>query len=223
MNESMNHVAKSFVVFEGYDGSGKSSLIDALRSVSGRSVRVIGRKLEPELVDIARILEREDKRPNPSVEMLLRIAVEAEREQIISQSLASNDLIICDRGFASLVSWFDYLDVDREPYNTVLDSLLACHRRSVTIACTADFDTCWERSSSRPDAKKSRKDRLGKDVNRRYFDQYEANVRRYADSGSNVVFVDTMRSNIPQSTALIVQALEKHGLLEPMADVGRIE
>lgn len=214
MSTPVNDLSKNFVVFEGYDGSGKSSLIDAVRATSERKVRVIGRKAEPELVDIARILEREDVRPSPHVEMLLRIAVEAEREDIVARSLLSEDLVICDRGIVSLVSWFDYLGVSREPYNAALETLLDQHRRAVTIVCTADFDTCWERSSSRPASKQSRKDRLGKDVNRRYFAQYEANVRRYADSGSDMVFVDTENCDITESASTVLRALGARGLLQ---------
>lgn len=201
----------TFVVFEGYDGSGKSTLINAVLSeLSGRSMRVVGRKKEPELVDISKILERDDLRPDPNVEMLLRIASEVERQKIITKSLSCHDVVLCDRGIISMVSWFDYLGVSREPYEPLLERLRGYHQNALTIVCVADFDTCWKRSSIRPE--QSRKDRLGVDVNRRYFSLYEANVQAHADSGADVLFIDTVKTKVFQSTELILEALRSRGL-----------
>lgn len=197
-------------MLEGYDGSGKSTLINALRSrLSGRSTRVVGRKNEPELADISKILERDDLRPDPEVEMLLRIAAEVERQNVITRSLSSHDVVVLDRGVVSLVSWFDYLDVSREPYEPLIERLHEYHQNALTVVCRADFETCWERSSIR--GEQSRKDRLGKDVNRRYFSLYESNVKSHARSGSDVLFVDTVGTDVTQSTELVLAALESRG------------
>ncbi|GHA39037.1 hypothetical protein GCM10010372_44020 [Streptomyces tauricus] len=200
-----------FVTFEGYDGAGKSSLINGVREMlTDKSVRVVGRKNEPELVDISRVLEREDLRHHGNVEVLLRIALEIERESIISRSRLNNDITICDRGVASLISWFDYLGVPRDPCERLLQGLMDYHSSALTVVCAADFDTCWKRISSR--GEQSRKEKLGKDVNSKYFTMYEANILRYAETAANVVFVDTVDLNLAESTSHVVQALQSHGL-----------
>lgn len=201
---------KRFVVLEGYDGSGKSTLINAVRSRWAGTTRLVGRKNEPELADISKILERDDFRPDPRVEMLLRIASEVERQNIISESLSSHDLVLCDRGVISLVSWFDYLGVSRGPYEQLIQGLNEYHRNALTVVCRADFETCWERSSNRTE--QSRKDRLGKDVNRQYFSMYESNVQDHATSGTDVVFIDTVEDDVDRSTELVLEALASRGL-----------
>ncbi|MFE4577936.1 AAA family ATPase [Streptomyces chartreusis] len=201
-----------FVTFEGYDGAGKSSLINGVREMlADRSIRVVGRKTEPELVDISRVLEREDLRHHGSVEMLLRIALEIEREGIITRSRLNNDMTVCDRGVISLISWFDYLGVPREPCQRLLQGLMDYHSNALTFVCAADFDTCWNRISSR--GEQSRKERLGEDVNAKYFAMYEANVLRYTETGADVLFVDTVGLNLAESTSQVVRALQRRGLI----------
>lgn len=199
-----------FVVLEGYDGAGKSTVINELGSrLPSRSIRVVGRKAEPSLIDIATVLEREATRPDPRSEMLLRIAVEVERTEVVSDALVGHDIVVCDRGMMSLVSWFDYLGVEREPFEPLIAGLNDYHRNAVTVVCVADFETCWARSSLR--AEKSRKDRLGKTTNRRYFEMYESNVRLLASRESDVVFVDTVENDITDATDQVLEALVMRG------------
>ena len=201
---------RRFVTFEGYDGSGKSSLIDAVRNLlAPTEVRVVGRKKEPELLGISGVLESEDRRLDPAVEMLLRIALEMERQRVIDRALLEFDLVLCDRGSASVRSWLDYLHVAGERYESLLRDLVDYHHDSLTIVCSADFDTCWRRISNRPD--KSWKERQGVDENRRYFAAYHDNIRRLADSGADLVFVDTVENGLAQSVSHVWQALESRG------------
>ncbi|MFF0468144.1 AAA family ATPase [Micromonospora zamorensis] len=214
MSASRKRSPGTFLVLEGYDGSGKSTLIDAVRSrLASASIRVVGRKTEPELADISKILEREDLRPDPGVEMLLRIASEVERLRIITRSLFDYDLVVCDRGMISMLSWFDYLGVLREPYEPILYRLYEHHRGALTIVCRADFETCWARSSRR--SEQSRKDRLGKDLNRQYFAAYGSNVEKYAASASGVAFIDTVENDVERSSNLVLQTLQSSGFWVP--------
>ncbi|WP_181954341.1 dTMP kinase [Kocuria coralli] len=201
--------AGKVVVFEGYDGSGKSTLISELRRrLPNASIRVVGRKAESQLVDIAKILEREDQRPDPNAEILLRIAVEFERLGIVSESLQHNDIVVCDRGFVSLVSWLDYLGVERAAFESLLVQLGDYYQSALTLVCEADFETCWTRSSQREQL--SRKDRLGKEVNRRYFEQYDANIHAYAASNPGCVMIDTLVNDISGSGNQMIAAIEAH-------------
>ncbi|MBF6171109.1 dTMP kinase [Nocardia blacklockiae] len=202
---------RKFVTFEGYDGSGKSTLIETVRTrLSEKDIRVVGRKAEPELLGISRVVEREDLRPHPEVELLLRISLEAERKYVIEQALLDHDMVICDRAVISLLSWFGYLQVEREQFEPLLQKLVDYHRNSVTIVCNADFDTCWSRIGDK--SSKSWKERQGVDANRRYFGMYEESIRLYKDAEADLVFVDTAGLSVDESAAQIVDALVSRGV-----------
>ncbi|UFS58713.1 AAA family ATPase [Subtercola endophyticus] len=210
VDELFESPSRKFVVFEGYDGSGKSTLINALVSSEATgSVRVVGRKKESELVEIAKVLERDDLRPDPRAEMLLRIAVEVERLNIISRSLLTHDVVVCDRGPISMIAWFRYLEVPSKAYEGLLEELWSFYRDSVTVVCRADFATCWQRSSGR--LGQSRKDRLGEDANRRFFDQYQETV---TSSGASIALIDIDTVNADVSTSLdeVLEAMRSNGI-----------
>jgi thymidylate kinase len=197
---------KKIVTFEGYDGAGKSTLIDAVRDLLRPStVRVVGRKHEPELRGISAVVEGADPRPHPEVEMLLRLGLELERQHVIDDALNSHDLVCCDRGLISLVSWFDYLEVAPQPFEGLVRQLEERYRASLIIVCTADFEQCWARVAGRPDP--SPKERLGIEANRRFFSLYDANVAKYAQLGFDIVRVDTANSTTPDSARAIMNTL----------------
>jgi thymidylate kinase len=201
---------KGLVVFEGYDGAGKTSLIEAVRGLlSGQNVRIIGRKNEPELRDISRAVERVELPPHVDVELLLRISLEIERTYIVDREIAVGNLAFYDRGLISLRSWFDYHEVRSDDYEPLLRRLLDFHRDSITVVCKADFETCWSRISEKPE--KSWKERQGVDDNRRYFSMYEGNIRRYA-AESEMLVIDTVGLSIAQSAAEVVRFLASRRL-----------
>lgn len=200
-----------FVTFEGYDGAGKTTLIEAVRESMGTSrTRVIGRKNESELQSISGVIENSYPRPHPEVEVLLRMGLEMERQRIVAQALPRHDLVVCDRGVISLGSWFDYLDVSREPFEPLMKQISEYYRNSVMIVCTADFDTCWSRVADRPNP--SPKEQLGVDTNRRYFAMYESNIAACVQAGFDVIRIDTAHSSVAESSSAIIEALRSRGL-----------
>lgn len=201
-----------FIVVEGYDGSGKSTLLEGIRAgLPDRTFSLVGRKAGPRLADLAAVLEA-DERHAPESEMLVRLAVEFERTHLIEAAREEGDRVACDRGIVSAVSWFDYLGVARSPFSGLVDDLEDYHRAALTLVCRADFDTCWERSSQRPPEAQSRKDRLGRAVNARYFEQYDANVVAYAASGADVVVIDTASQDIATATETAIAAITARSL-----------
>ena len=170
-------VTGTLVTFEGYDGAGKTTLIEAVSTALGHTTRrVVGRKNEPELQEISGVIEAASSRPHPEVELLLRIGLEMERGHVIADAQQHYEMVWCDRGVISLVSWFDYLGVSRVPFEPLVRRIEDRYRDTITIVCSADFDTCWGRVSDRPHP--SPKEQLGSAANRRFFSMYEANVAR---------------------------------------------
>lgn len=101
----------SFLVFEGLDGSGKSSLMAALeRELQGRGISV-RRTREPggtPLGDEIRnmILRTEGPSPLARAELLLYEASRAQHvDQVIRPTLASGVWVLCDRFAASSVAF----------------------------------------------------------------------------------------------------------------------
>ena len=201
-----------FVTIEGYDGAGKSSLIGALPLLLPEaSFRVVGRKGEPELLGISTAIEREILRPGPETEMTLRIALELERERVISRNIAEGHIVLCDRGIISLLAWCKYLDLASRLYEPLLERLLDYRRDSVNIVCQADFETCWGRIEERAD--KSRKEREGKDPNEEYFKMYHQTVLESASAGLDVVTIETEGLSVLESACQAVQALKIRGVV----------
>lgn len=100
-----------FIVFEGLDGSGKSSLMRALEAeLEKRSIQ-FHRTREPggtPLGDEIRnmILRKEGPAPSPRTELLLYEASRAQHvEQVIRPKLAKGEWVLCDRFAASSVAF----------------------------------------------------------------------------------------------------------------------
>ncbi|KYG62639.1 dTMP kinase [Bdellovibrio bacteriovorus] len=100
-----------FLVFEGLDGSGKSSLMRALEGELARRGVAFQRTREPggtPLGDEIRnmILRTEGPSPLPRTELLLYEASRAQHvEQVIRPALAKGTWVLCDRFTASSVAF----------------------------------------------------------------------------------------------------------------------
>jgi len=100
-----------FLVFEGLDGSGKSTLIELLKDsivAAGQTVRVTREPGGTPLAeDIRRLLLRTDAEvPSAPTELLLYAASRAQHvARVIQPALASGTWVFCDRFIASSVAF----------------------------------------------------------------------------------------------------------------------
>lgn len=101
--------------------------MESLRAAwrSDAPVRIVGRKNEPALRNISAAIENSPAVLQPEVEVLMRVALELERGEIIEDALKEPGLVGCDRGLVSLVSWFEYLGVCAGPFRTLLEKIEA--------------------------------------------------------------------------------------------------
>lgn len=100
-----------FIVFEGLDGSGKSSLMSALENeLKGKQLPVLrtrepgGTQLGDEIREM--ILRRNGPTPTPRTELLLYEASRAQHvDQVIKPAIQKNQWVLCDRFSASSVAF----------------------------------------------------------------------------------------------------------------------
>lgn len=100
-----------FIVFEGLDGSGKSTLIEGLRQhllAQGQQVTLTrepgGTALGEEIRQL--LLQTEGEAPTPRAELLLYVAARAQHvDKKIRPALDRGDWVLCDRFSASSVAF----------------------------------------------------------------------------------------------------------------------
>jgi len=92
-----------FVVFEGIDGSGKSSCMEAAVTILGKERDVIG-TAEPTDGDIKRILE-EAKDITPEGEAMLFITDRMLHTREIMEWMKEGKVVLCDRYYASTIAY----------------------------------------------------------------------------------------------------------------------
>ena len=141
MKSSLTHSSARFLVFEGLDGSGKSTLIQGLSNeLSARSLTFILAREPggtPLAEDIRQLLLRTDgEAPVAATELLLYSASRAQHvAKVIRPSLEKGQWVLCDRFAASMVAfqcfarklprekidWLnDYAKQGVEPHLTIL-------------------------------------------------------------------------------------------------------
>ena len=100
-----------FIVFEGLDGAGKSTLIEGLRrelKALGQTVNLTREPGGTELGENIRelLLRKNGDSPTPRTELLLYEAARAQHcEKIIEPALARGEWVICDRFSASSIAF----------------------------------------------------------------------------------------------------------------------
>jgi len=93
----------SFIVFEGIDGSGKSSCADAVSKILGKNRDVI-RTAEPTDEGIGAFI-RSSLNLIPEAEALLFVADRAQHTHIMRQWVNDGKIVICDRYYASTLAY----------------------------------------------------------------------------------------------------------------------
>lgn len=155
----------AFIVFEGLDGSGKSTLMRSLAEhLKGRQKNLImtrepgGTPMAEEIRGL--LLRKDDESPTPRTEVLLYQASRAQHvDRVIEPALKENKWVLCDRFYASTVAFqcfargLDRKDIDwlnsyatnkRSPHLTVLldlpvqESLSRIAQRNLKLGSESD-------------------------------------------------------------------------------------
>lgn len=197
----MNNV----ILFEGYDGSGKSTLITAFREMNAnKRITVVGRKDEPSLRELSLLIERGSPRLSNQAEILARFALEFERMQLIKSASGDNDLVLVDRTFLSVRSWSNYYGVNGPQYDILANEMIAALSGATLVVCHCPFAVCWHRIEARPI--KSRKEAMGVDENVHFYRMFYENCLVYERSQNGLIWVN-IRTDV--SVRESISCLEK--------------
>lgn len=149
-------ITDRFIVFEGLDGAGKSTLIKLLKSKLEEHQQRVSLTREPggtalgdELRQI--ILRREGDTPTPRAELLLYEAIRAQHvEKVIKPKLQNGEWVLCDRFSASSIAFQaggrQIKEPDVEWLNTFATDSLRPHW---TILLDLSYEEAQKRQSQR--------------------------------------------------------------------------
>jgi thymidylate kinase len=183
---------RNLYIFEGYDGSGKGTLISELAQFlrsTNKTYRIVGRKDEEALKPISLVIEDPGRGLSHRTEMLLRIALEVERLRLITQYQGQHDCLILDRGPLSLQAWIRNYDLDPAPFLALLEYVDEALAGSVIFYCDCDFERCWTRIGEK--ATKSWKESLGKAANAEWHKKYHSVRESFSKKNYRIIDVDT--------------------------------
>lgn len=161
------------VLFEGFDGAGKTTLIEDLAAhleKQGVSVLVIGEEVSKSIANITSAMKYPDIDVTSSAEILLRLAREVERTKLLNENRARYDFILIDRGLPSLLSWIAYYNESPAKYEGLVADLREGLGPCYFVYCRLDFDSSWTRILARGHVRPlSRREAKGREVNRSFW------------------------------------------------------
>jgi dTMP kinase len=158
----------AFIVFEGLDGSGKSTLIHRLNQfLMQHQIQVVltrepgGTPLAEEIRKL--VLARADGEvPCPRTEVLLYQASRAQHvEQVIRPALARCDWVLCDRFYASTISFQSYgRSLDRKDIDLLNNYAVSGTHPDLTVLIDLTVAASRQRLESRLQKNQSSIDRI---------------------------------------------------------------
>jgi len=173
------------------------------------TVTAIGRKDEPQLRPISALIESESAGFGSDTEMLLRISLETQRQHVIRRALDLQGLVLLDRGTISLRSWVDHYGLALNDYQHSLSRLEQLVVTAPHLFCTADFETCWSRID-KPHRVKSKKEKLGKAINREFYRQYNRNARAFSERVGPMLVINTVRYSVRECVSYAIAELNRN-------------
>ena len=156
-----------FIVFEGIDGSGKSSVIARLKEsleASGRKVMVTA---EPTGSDIGKYISETDGL-SPETEALLFTADRAMHTEQVVKWMDDGYTVICDRYFASTLAYQSAAGMDMDWLKAINSGVII--RPDITILMDIDPEVSLKRVSQRGEMSRFEKLDYLKKVRQAYLD-----------------------------------------------------
>ena len=156
-----------FIVFEGIDGSGKSSVIARLKEsleASGKKVKVTA---EPTDGDIGKYISKTDGL-SPETEALLFTADRAMHTEQVVKWMDEGFVVLCDRYFASTLAYQSAAGMDMDWLKAINSEVII--RPDITILMDIDPEVSLKRVSQRGEMSRFEKLDYLKKVRQAYLD-----------------------------------------------------
>lgn len=172
-----------FIVFEGLDGSGKSTLIQGLASELKRRGRSVVLTREPGGTPLGEeirklLLEDGPRAPVPRAELLLYQAGRAQHvDQVIRPALQKGEWVICDRFTASSLAFqCGGRGIDEQQVEWLNEYATHGVKPDLTVLLKVTVTTSEKRRSGRDVVDRFEQEKS--DFHQRVFDHYQSQVKR---------------------------------------------
>jgi thymidylate kinase len=168
------------VLIEGFSGSGKTTLAESLAAylvAQDFAVLVLGEEASKSVKNITAILRDPNIEITPATEILLRLAREFERMDLLDESRDRYNFIIIDGDLQSLLSRIAYSGAVAK-YEALVAELRNKLSAYYLVNCRLDFDRCWARILERDQFHPLDKEAARTEVDRSFWSiQQQAIVR----------------------------------------------
>jgi len=194
------------ILFEGTDGSGKSTLIEKFRDyLTSRNLssQIISKEKVALAGSITRIYKYSDV-PN-EVEIFLRIAREFSKADAIDKT---KDFALVDRAILSLATTITNFGHKWELYRNIIDLIKAKYGEFTTVFCYSPFNIARQRITVRAEQEGyvlSKKEAKGLEYNLRIFNiLQQLSDNKYLTGMSNIK-VDTDQFDEEQALSILIE------------------
>lgn len=214
MSKNAPSADSAFLAFEGLDGSGKSTLIEALASElkkRGRRFKLTrepgGTRLAEEIRQL--LLRTDHEAPVARTELLLYAASRAQHvANVIRPALNAGEWVLCDRFIASSVAFQSFArGLARAEVDWLNSFAIDGTKPNLTILLDLSVDESRRRRAGRESA-----DRMEQEARAFHESVRQGYLTQATENPSEWLVIDA--SQAPEKiTALVVRELEKRGWL----------
>ncbi len=204
-----------FIVFEGLDGAGKSTLIQLFKTEIEMHKQTVtltrehgGNEMGEELRQI--LLRKDKEAPTPHTELLLYEAIRAQHvERLIRPKLEQGHWVLCDRFTASSVAFQaggrQIAEAEVQWLNAFATGNLT---PDITVLLDLTYDEALSRQSHRFQSKGEKADRMESEE-RDFHERVRASFLKQAQASSSWVVLSAMQSPDKLLTLLIQKLKEQ--------------
>lgn len=205
---------KALLLFEGTDGSGKTTLINSLISHLNNgenSCQIICKDdIEP-AKEITQIYQK--RQVDELTEIYLRIAREFAKIEAIDYT---KDFVIVDRAIVSLVSTIQIYNFATNEFKQAIEQIVNGYSNFYTIFCIPPFEVARKRIEKRviTEGKSlSKKELKGFEYNRKIYEMLESLAQDASITGKEILGVDTHLNTEDECLNLVVDFLKERRFL----------
>jgi len=178
-----------FIVFEGIDGSGKSTVARAIASLLGEGSAVLTEEPTKSWLGNA-VRKSHQMRENPVTEAFLFMADRASHNEKIKKWLSDGLSVVCDRYYHSTVAYQSAAIADRDDSDP-FDWLLEINQR---ISIEPDLVFLLDIDPKTALARVNRRGEQSKFEKLEFLEKVAQNYQRLASASKTILIIDASRS-----------------------------